>query len=104
MTNFEFAIVQLDSLIGSMEMGSEIPVQLSELKMLRRLLTPIGPEEGEVLLSIGLSALQTLAKNVMTEDLPGLDDGYLTGYAHGIVSVHAAILKNAARQEVPPHG
>lgn len=38
MTNFDVAIIMLDGLIAGIESGSEIPVQLSELKTLKILL------------------------------------------------------------------
>ena len=38
MNNNELAMMQLDGLISGIETNSLIPVQLSELKMLRRLL------------------------------------------------------------------
>jgi hypothetical protein len=39
MSNHDIALLTLDGLIAGMEVNSSIPVQLSELKLLRTLLT-----------------------------------------------------------------
>lgn len=39
MNNFDFAIIQLNGLIAGMESHSSIPIQVSELKMMKMLLT-----------------------------------------------------------------
>lgn len=39
MSNHDIALIMLDGLIAGMESGSSIPVQLSELKTLKILLT-----------------------------------------------------------------
>lgn len=57
MTNIEIARMQLDALIVGMESNSSIPVQLSELKMLAKLIA-------EVPMSNNSSALRAVRMNL----------------------------------------
>ncbi len=45
MTNLDIAVMQLDGLIAGLEMKSEIPIQVSELKMLMALIQSEQPKK-----------------------------------------------------------
>lgn len=58
-----------------------------------QVLAEVGTDD---VLVISRSALVTLARQLMAEEIDDCDDEFLSGRAHGIGSLHATILQHAA--------